>query len=670
MQGTVRLIVIIMLILASARDVRADYRQFIPRVSDYAGFLTVDASYEKQEDTTNGRGIKSKDIFFREMLQLNTVGYVYDPRFITFLVKLSGGVKQESFSIGDSSESFKTLWANQYTFRMIVLPEHPYNLELFALRVEPLTRRAFLQSHSVAYSKGAIFRYKKKPYFLNAHYIDNTSESPAGSYTTRKYGVLGTYYKEMGGEKYYSYSGSYDHTTSSYTAGGSTDEAALTNTYFLKTVSISSNVSYTESSQGEGPSSLSLSSKTINWGERAIFRLPWNFTSELGFGWNRNKMKTSSGTAGEQDFTSTTRNFSLRITHQLYNSLFSSYGFGYGSLDSQTGTTTTLSNRLGFVYAKNIPWGRMRSSFSVGRTTTDRKGVQQVPNEPHSGVRVPGSFNLDNQDVDEDTIIVFVKSVLVPGQVIALTQDFDYIIEPFGNTFQITVLNLPPEFVIPGTYDFVVSYTLNDAESKLRTTNLNFSINFELLNDMLYPYYSHSTSRQKVVSGVSNEVPWNFTSDTVGFMFVKRPFTFSASYLKISSNINPSKGWKTELTYIDNLTENMQIQASTNYSSVYYPQGTGVDGVSYTERLFGASAGVQQTFRKQDMHLAVVAAYSRDESLTTSNSYSFSANYVWNVGKLNLTAGATGSLSNSEFPGGNSRRTDQYYYLTVKRQIF
>jgi hypothetical protein len=659
-----------MLILMVPPEARADFRQFVPRISDYSGFLTLDASYEKQEDTTNGRGIRSKDLFLRETLQLNTLGYVYDPRFITFVLKFSGGVKHESFSTGGTSEPFKTMFAREYTFRMIVLPEHPYNLELFALRVEPLTRRAFLQSQSVAYSKGVIFRYKKKPYFFNAHYIDNTTDSPVASYSNKKYGFLGTYYKELGQEKFYSYSASYDHTVSSYTAGGSTDEAALANNYFLKTVSISSDVAYQQSSQGQGPYSLSLSSKTMNWGERAYFRLPWNFSSALAFGWNKNTLKTSGGTVAEQDLSATTRNASFTISHKLYNSLFSNYSLGYGSLNSDTGRTTTLSNNLGFTYSKNIPWGRLRSGVSLGRTTTDRKGVLSVPNEPHSGVRVPGSFTLNNQDVNAATILVLVRSVDVPGELIPLTENTDYVVAPFGNTYQITILNLPSDFIIPGTYDFVVSYTLNNAESKLRTTDLNYSLSFELFKDMFYPYYNHSTSRQKVLSGLTDEVPWNLTSDTVGFMFVKLPFTVSASYIKVSSNINPSSGWKTDLTYSTDLTQTTHLQGSANYSNVYYPQGTGMGGVSYTDRLFGASAAVQRKFPKHNMYISVVGAYSREMSLTTANSYSLSSNYVWNVGKIYVTAGATGSLSNSEFAGGKNRRTDQYYYLSIKRRLF
>ncbi|MEJ2684847.1 MAG: hypothetical protein P8Z71_10680 [Candidatus Sulfobium sp.] len=670
MQRTVWSIAVLLLVLTVPAEVRADFRQFVPRISEYHGFLTVDSSYENQEDTTNGRGIKSKDFFLRETLQLAALGYVYDPRFITFVLKFSGGVKHESFSIGPRSEPFTTMFASEYTFRMIVLPEHPYNLELFALRVEPLTRRAFLQSKSVAYSKGAIFRYKKKPYFFNAHYLENTTDSPGGSYSTRKYGFLGTYFKEMGQEKFYSYSASYDHTSSSFTAGGSTDEAALSNTYFLKWISFSTNAAYQQSSQDQGPYSLALNSRTMSVGERAHFRLPWNFGSDLAFGWSRNTLKTSGGNIAPQELSATTRNGSFTLTHRLYSSLFTHYSLGYGALKSDTGRTTTLANNLGVNYSKNIPWGRMRVAVSVGRTTTDRKGILSVPNEPHPGVSVPGLFTLNNQDVDATTIIVFAKSPDVPGQLIPLTQDTDYVLQPFGNTYRITIVSLPPDFAIPGTYDFVVSYTLNNAESKLRTTNLNYSINFELFKDTFFPYYDHSTSRQKVVSGIANEVPWNLTSDTVGFQFVKRPFTLSASYLTVRSNINPSRGWRTEATYVKSLTQNVQMQAAANYSSVFYPQGTGTGGVSYTDQLFGTSASVQWRFPKHNMYLDAVGAYSRDQSLTTSNSYSLSSNYVWHAGKVYVRAGATVSLSDSEFGGGKSRRTDQYYYLTVKRQLF
>lgn len=667
MRSAIGLTVILLLILALPWEVRADFRQFIPKISNYSGFLTVDSSYEQQDDTTNGRGLKTKDLFLRETLDLSTVGYIYDPRFITILLKLSGGVKQESFSIGSRSQNFKNMTAEQYTFRMFVLPEHPYNLEIFALRVEPLTRRAFQQSGSVAYSKGAVFRYRKKPYFVNAHYLDNTTESPVGSYTTKKYGVLATYYKELGGEKFYSYSGSYEHT--SYTGGGSADEAAIGNNYFLKTMRFSSNLSYGRSSQKQGGIfSLALSNETINWAERAHFNLPWNFGAGLSFVWNKNRLKTSGDNVAEQNISTTSRAYGLNITQQLYHSLLTHYDLGYASLNSETGTSTTLTNGLGLVYSKDIPWGRLRIEASGDRTNTKRRGVQAIPGELHRGVRVPGSFTLDNPDADPSTIFVYLRSPVSPEGIAPLVENVDYIVQAFENTFRITIVNLPSQFVIPGTYDIFVSYSLNNAESSLVTTNLNYSLSFELFSEF-FPYYNHSKSSQ-TVSGLTDQVPWNFTSDVFGFLFAKGPLNLSASYFTVRSNVNPSKGWKANATYVKNIAEETQMQAAANYSYTNYPEGLGLGGVSYTERLYGASAALQRTIRKHNMTFSIVGAYSRDEALASSNTYSFTSSYVWKVGKLYLSAGATGSLTQTSFSGGNGRRTYQYYYLTVKRRLF
>ena len=70
------------------------------------------------------------------------------------------------------------------------------------------------------------------------------------------------------------------------------------------------------------------------------------------------------------------------------------------------------------------------------------------------------------------------------------------------------------------------------------------------------------------------------------------------------------------------------------------------------------------------MTFSVVGAYSRDEALASSNTYSFTSSYVWKVGKIYLSAGATGSLTNTSFTGGDTRQVYQYYYLTVRRKLF
>ncbi len=83
-----------------------------------------------------------------------------------------------------------------------------------------------------------------------------------------------------------------------------------------------------------------------------------------------------------------------------------------------------------------------------------------VINESHSAIAIPGSFTLDQQNAEPGSIMVFVQSPLPPFQRIELIENVDYAVIPAGAFSEIRIFTLPPEFVVPGTYDFWVSYFL------------------------------------------------------------------------------------------------------------------------------------------------------------------------------------------------------------------
>ena len=138
-----RLIVIFLIILyVTPSTVFAQMSQFIPKISDYEGFLEVDATYESDENVTSGRSAKRSDLFLKQMLDFSALGHVYHPKFILFSLRLAVGLQEESFSAGGTSK-FSTGAADEYEFRAMVLPEHPYNLELYHYKLEPLAKGGF-----------------------------------------------------------------------------------------------------------------------------------------------------------------------------------------------------------------------------------------------------------------------------------------------------------------------------------------------------------------------------------------------------------------------------------------------------------------------------------------------------------------------------------------------
>lgn len=652
----------------------ADARQFIPKITGYSGFLEADSTYDSDENSISGRNSTQKsDLFLRQILDLSAAGYVYHPRFISFSLRLALGVKEEDFSDG-ATNRFSKGFANEYEFRAMVLPEHPYNLEVFHFKLEPLAKGGFLSesSQTVAYSTGAIFRYKKKPYFLSVHYLENSGESSKANHSTTKYGFLATYYKELKGGKTYSFSASYDRQTSdSSNSVGSSNEASLSNTFAFKTARLSSSLIYHDSVQDSSLHSLSVSGRGVSWAERGQVYLPWNFSADLSYGLSKESVETGGPLFADSKVTDTTNAVAFSLTHKLYESLMSTLSLGYSSLNSESGRSNSLSHGLAFAYSKKIPGGMLRAGVSFGSSDMNTEGVRSIANETHSSIQVPGRFTLNNDDVNVGTIIVWLKSTIVSGELVLLQQNIDYVITPFGNSVQVEILNLPAEFSIPGMYDFVVSYSLNRQDSKFRTETLNYSVTLDLFRGMFSPYYNHTETKQTLLGGATDFEPVQMSTDAFGFLITWRPLTFNAAYQVIDSNINPSRGWKAEVNYNDNIFLNTQIQAAARLSSTFYPNGASqTSGESYTEKLWALSLGVQQRIPKRNMFLYLGGSYTQEQGLGQTTTYSLNSSFVWKIGKIFITAGGSASLSDASVQGLKNKRRTQNYYLTVKRKLF
>ena len=81
------------------------------------------------------------------------------------------------------------------------------------------------------------------------------------------------------------------------------------------------------------------------------------------------------------------------------------------------------------------------------------------------GIPVPGSFTLGEPHIDPASIAISVKSPVPPFQLVRLVENVNYVVIPVYTvyTFEIRVFALPQEFIVPGIYDFFVSYALAPA---------------------------------------------------------------------------------------------------------------------------------------------------------------------------------------------------------------
>ena len=97
---------------------------------------------------------------------------------------------------------------------------------------------------------------------------------------------------------------------------------------------------------------------------------------------------------------------------------------------------------------------------NVLRVRAVRGGRTCVIVDSFAGVPVPGTITLRQPNADPSTIRVVLVSPLPPFDAIQLIENVHYRVEASITTLEIQLLALPPEFIVPGSYDFVVTYSL------------------------------------------------------------------------------------------------------------------------------------------------------------------------------------------------------------------
>lgn len=103
--------------------------------------------------------------------------------------------------------------------------------------------------------------------------------------------------------------------------------------------------------------------------------------------------------------------------------------------------------------------GALRQSrFSAaGRESSDAIDVL------YPAIEVPGSFVLARPNVEPASIVVSVKSPLPPFELFLLGVNVHYLLSATPDAVEIDIVALPAQFLLPGSYDFVVSYSLQTA---------------------------------------------------------------------------------------------------------------------------------------------------------------------------------------------------------------
>jgi hypothetical protein len=698
----------ILLVLCAAMGfaplmVLADWKDFVPQPFENGAYVDLFSSYER-DHVSSGTPVTSEwnDTFIREKLTLFSNGYSYHPRFMQYHFSIAGAVKQENY---ESSAPVPTGWTDgtglDYDIKMVFLPEHPYNLELFARQYEPVFKEeSAIQHNSVETSRGFNFRYRKKPYFLHTGYVDDSLDSAGITSDVQRFSLDGQYFKRYANGSELSLNGAYIPSWFSNSEGlsGNSTQYLIGNTlssgelapysspflfWFPQQARLSSSASKDDFEQ-QGSTSGDFQNDQLSWYEALNVYLPANFRADGIWRYQDNSTTVSGvGTSEPSNLSYINKQVQADLVNRLYQSLDTTYTFLYNDQSSSGGDTTATTNSLALNYVKSIPWGRFLAGGTLARSDTDTSGSIQVLNEPHLGVYVvpPGSFTLDQQNVLEPSIVVLLKSPLPPFELIPLVRDVNYVVEPAEpNTFQIVVISLPAQFATPGNFDFFVSYALVSGQFTLRTDDYAANTSVQLFDNLLTPYFNYLRITSSVLSGFFPGIPVDSTTYTAGLVVYKGPVRARGEYQQLDWNVTPYRAWRGDVQYVASLNETTSVYATAGYQNKYYPHGSsayspgqaGITSASpYTEQSEAISGNIQKQFFSRNMSLNLSGSYAGLQGPVDSNGYSATVTWLWTIGKVDLSVGA--SVYGAATSGTDvipTNRDHEYFYLNFRRRLF
>jgi hypothetical protein len=650
---------------------RAGWQDFVPTPFKNSVALDIGAAYEWNETALGEQRHVQSDLFVKEKLTVISNGFSYHPRFIQYHLLLATALKQETFKNDGQAAISSNASGFDYDLRLNVLPEHPYRLQLFASRTEPIYKQ-YLSADAGAVStrRGAVFSYRKKPFFLNLRSIESSRTWARGTSDLEVYGATGRYFKELGGGRTFSLAPFYDHATarSSSAPGGSAENYGVANTVDLNVSSLESSVSrslYRQDAQARR-----LESDGFSWLERLRLQLPLHLKSLLTYRYQtHDRTIAPDGASGGEVRSVDNRYYELDIIHTLYRSLETTYRLRRDSAASADGDTASTTNSLAANYTKSVPRGTFLAGANVSRSETDSAGRTTVADETHERLGLNEVFTALRRDADCGSIRVFLTDHTAGDRPVPV----DFVVVPApGARCDIMVTGIPQDFDETAPHDYTISYTIESGDYTLRTDSYGYNASLALFHNNLNPYFSRTVTSAKLVSGTYPGTPFDGSVSTVGLVLGSLPWRLLGEYQQSDGRADTFRRWRGEIDYSQSVTPTTNVALTASYTSTEYPEGsTAGSPQAYTNAATRLSANLQQRLFRRSLVLSAGGSYTSFEGLMKSSGYSLRASLQWKIGKTTITAGANGFSSRRErLPEPDAERARRYYYLNLRREIF
>lgn len=654
----------------------AQWTAFIPKPFTNGADFDVFTSFERDNNRNPAQPVRWTDTFIREKLTLVSDGYSYHPRFVQYHFSVAGTARQEDYqSTVLTSSGWRQGSGAEYDAALYFLPEHPYNLKVFASRFEPLFREQSARQHNaIQTTRGASFRYRKKPYFFHATYVNDSIDSADISSDVTRVGVDGEYIRQFKNGNEVFVNGAFNPSWFSDSQGldGNGMEFLFGNVVDLKRVRLNSSVSLNNLEQS-GLFEERFKNDQFAWYELLTVYLPWNFRADSSYRYQDNRSTFPAVTTGERTLSDKGQDIQFDLVHKLYQSVDTTYSLLRNTRTSPGGESTSLSNSLSVNYTKAIPRGRIAAGVNGATDKTDNRGQVDVPipGESFSGKLPAEPYRLVHQNVEQASISVFFTSCVAPFGTVLLDPAY-YSLMPFQNTFEIQVNTLPPQYLCDPstTYTFFVVYSYAGT-FELQTESFGGNISVQLFDDLLTPYFGYVTVQSRVLSGTFPGSPIDSTSYTTGLILHYGPLRARGEYQELKWQVSPYRAWRAELLYVASLTRTISAYATASYVNRYYPHGTSQNSVAaFTEESESFAANIQKQVLAKNLFLSVGGSYSRAHGLVESNSYTANASLSWKIGKLDLSLGASAYEADAKGTSTiSSRRDHEIVFLKLHRKL-
>jgi hypothetical protein len=492
-------------------------------------------SYEFENDKRTGTSREADNTTqeYKEILDIETGGWLVYPRLLTFSLRISPEWEQtREHNDNELFDKTRTFLLG-YDTNITLLPYKPYTITLFANRLSSTVSTTFAARSKIesdTYGAGLNLKYDVLPTQINYQRQESTQ---TGFFTSDsesdKLKLVMNYDRHLGESQLTS---EYSEESTFYTGTAITTKnqnVKIRNKYdFSKKVFLSSNYAYNES---RNPSSVTRRynvKESLDWTHREDLRTRYSFRyDDISFG-------TARLESAELGF---------NLTTLLLKDLTTSFSASGSSSRSSGLRERIYGTGLSLNYKKGIPWGTFNIATSHGYSINDRQvdsKFEQVVDEPVT-LTTGTVTRLKNKDADSNSIVV----TDLTGTVVYI-KDVHYRVREVNAFVEISRIPVVvhPIPAIPDGDTVLIDYIFQiNATFDFSSFNQSYQADLFLWSAWRV-YYGFKRSTQRILSGTATEEPSDDTVHTAGTDYTWKWSKTEAIYENMQTSDFPSERFR------------------------------------------------------------------------------------------------------------------------------